>query len=243
MILRTFTRNEVIRALHRAYETFEERARGYCNHNVKALAKKIGKEKKVERVFSCEMDGQRYYEKFIFILKDGYISGMGQSVATLFNDSREPFVLLHSPTNFGPDDYYFRTSRELRIFSSHFINRFFERSGRNPEGMDLIGKTMVILSEMQSISASTVNDEVIRRYGEPALSFAFLQEGKKETECSYLNDGDIAIVERYGPVPVWRTYVSKDMLFKEQLDFVDRPDIQEGVQAAKEISKQLNNID
>ena len=243
MILRTFTRDEVIKTLHKAFDVFDERARNYCYHNGKSLIIKIKRQKKVDKIFSCEIDGQRYSEKFIFMIRDGYISAYPHSVVTVFNDSREPLVLVHSPINDYAKDYFFRTSLELRVFSAHFINRFFERSGRESEEMNLIDKTMIILSDMQSISASTVNDEVIRRYGEPALSFAFLQEGKKETECSYLNDGDIAIVERYGPVPVWRTYVSKDMLFKEQLDFVDRPDIQEGVQAAKEISKQLNNID
>ena len=109
----------------------------------------------------------------------------------------------------------------------------------NGTGLSLIEKTMVILSEKQPLCVSTVDDDVIRRYGEPSLPFRFLQEGVKETECTYINDGDIAIVERYGLVPVWRTFIAKEMLFDSQREFVERPEIQEGIQVAKEFSSKM----
>lgn len=241
MILTTFTRGEVIEKLHQAADLFEERSRNFCYHNQKVMVARLKKKKEEDKLFSCELNGQRYYQKYTYSLSNGYIMSNSSSVATVLNDSKGVFVLLHSPLFRQASDFYLRTSLELRIFSGHFVNRFFERSGRNAADMTLIDKTMVILEEMQSIIPSTVEDEVIRRHGEPSLPFTFLQEGKKEVECSYLNDGDIAIVERYGPVPVWRTYVPKEMLFDSQREFVDKPEIQEGIQFAKGISSKMNN--
>lgn len=240
MILTSFTRGEVIEKLHHVADLFEERSSNYCYQNKKVMVARLKKKKEENKMFSCELDGQRYYQKYTFIIRNGYISSSCSSVATILNDSKGVFVLLHSPLFRQASDYYMKTSLELRIFSGHFINRFFERTGRNATNMTLIDKTMVILEQMQSLVPSTVDDEVIRRHGEPSLPFTFLQEGEKEVECSYLNDGDVAIVERYGPVPVWRTYVPKEMLFDSQLEFVDKPEIQEGIQFAKDISTKLN---
>ena len=240
MILTTFTRGEVIEKLHQAADLFEERSRNYCYQNQKEMVVRLKKKKEEVKLFSCELDGQRYYQKYTFIISNGFIKSNCSSVVTVLNDSKGVFVLLHSPLFRLASDYYMKTSLELRIFSGHFVNRFFERTGRSATNMTLVDKTLVILEQMQSLIPSTVEDEVIRRHGEPSLPFTFLQEGKKEVECSYLNDGDIAIVERYGPVPVWRTYVTKEMLFDSQLKFVDKPEIQEGIQFAKNVSSKMN---
>ncbi len=240
MILTTFTRGEVIEKLHQAADLFEERSRNYCYQNQKVMVVRLKKKKEEVKFFSCELDGQRYYQKYTYCLSSGYIMSNSSSVVTVLSDSKGVFVLLHSPLFSRANDYYMKTSLELRVFSGHFVNRFFERTGRSSINMTLVDKTMVILEQMQSMVPSTVDDEVIRRHGEPSLPFVFLQEGKKEVECSYLNDGDIAIVERYGPVPVWRTYVAKEMLFNSQREFVDKPEIQEGIQFAKDVSSKLN---
>ena len=239
MVLSTFTRGEVIEKLKQAAELFDERSRSYCYHNQKAIVSRLKKNKRESKLFSCELDGQRYYQKHTFWIENGYIAGNHSSVVTILNDPKGVFVLIHSPLFRQASDYFMKTSLELRIFSGHFVSRFFERTGRDATNMTLVDKTIIILEQMQSFIPSTVEDEVIRRHGEPSLPFTFLQEGKKEIECSYINDGDIAIVERYGPVPVWRTYVVKEMLFDSQRVFVDKPEIQEGIQLAKDISSKL----
>ena len=241
MILRTFTRDEVIDELHTVLDLFEERSRNFSVYNKKILEKKLRKQKDFFWVFSCEYKGQRYFQKVNFFLEHSHIGLQPQSVITVFQDSKEPFVLIHSPINHFIEDQFIRGSLELRIFSAHFVNRYFERTRMGFEDASLIEKTLVILTTMQSLCPSTVEDDVIRRYAEPALNFKFLQEGEKVTECTYLNDGDIAIIERYGIVPVWRTFVSKDMLFKDQLDFVERPDVQDAIHFAKEISNKLKD--
>ena len=239
MILGSFTRDDILKAFRNVASVLEERAHGYYYHNEKAVLKKLRASGEFRRVFSCEIDRQRYFEVFFFSLSNGIIETGRLSILTEFKDEKGVFVMMHHPGQCYSDDLYIKSSWELRIFSSHYIERFFERTGMNGTGLSLIEKTMAILSEKQPLCASTVDDNVIRRYGEPSLPYKFLQEGAKETECTYLNDGDIAIVERYGLVPVWRTYIAKEMLFDSQREFVDWPEIQEGIQAAKELSSKL----
>lgn len=240
MILPTFTRNEVIRELKQANEILYDRARNYFSYNEKIILSKMRKSGRYERVFHCEFNNQQYYEKFEYLLDGGSIFINQGSVLTIFNDVKGRFILLHHPFKTLPEDKHVRGSLELRIFAGHFVERYFERLGINEEGKTLIDKTLVILDNMQSFVPSTIEDEVIRRHGEPSLTYTFLQEGEKDYECSYIGDGDIAIVERYGVVPVWRTYITKEMLFKSQTNYINRPDIQEGIRFAKEASEVLS---
>lgn len=239
MILGTFSRDDILKTFRHVASVLEERAHGYYYHNEKAVLKKLRSSGEFRRVFSCEIDRQRYFEAITFYLSNGVIDSGRQSILTEFKDDKGSFVLMHHPDPCYSDDVYIKSSWELRIFSSHYVERFFERTGMNGTGLSLIEKTMVILSEKQPLCVSTVDDDVIRRYGEPSLPFRFLQEGVKETECTYINDGDIAIVERYGLVPVWRTFIAKEMLFDSQREFVERPEIQEGIQVAKEFSSKM----
>jgi hypothetical protein len=239
MILPTFTRDEVIKELKQVNAILDERARSYFYYNEKIIKSQLRRTGKYERVFHCEYHGQEYYERFEFNLDGNSIFIGAGSVMTLFNDTKGRFVLLHLPFKSLPEDQYIRGSLELRIFSGHFVERFFERLGINGNGKTLIDKTMVVVDKLQSIVPSTYEDEVIRRHGEPTLTYKFLQEGDKDYECSYFGDGDIAIVERYGVVPVWRTYITKEMLFKSQVDYTNKPHIQEGIQLGKKFSDKI----
>lgn len=241
MILESFSREDLLKTFHRIASVLEDRAHGYYSHNEKSIVNRLRVSGEYKRVFSCEVDKQRYYEVFNFGLARKDEVGINRmSILTVFNDVKGQFVIIHNPNPCYSDDMYISSSWELRLFTAHFVERFYERTGRDGTGCSLIDKTIFILSKMQNLCASTVDDTVIRRYGEPALRFRFLQEGVKETECAYINDGDVAIVERYGLVPVWRTYISKEMLFDSQIEFVDKPEIQEGIQMAKSISAKLN---
>ena len=242
MILGTFTRAEILKTFHKIADVFEERARGFCYYNQKSILKKLKGSGEYTKVFSCEIEGQRYYETFHFLPSKDGIDGNRQSIVTVFKDAKGTFVLAHNPNPSPVDDVYYKSSMELKLFSSHYVDRFYERTGKDVSGISLEEKVLLLLSENQPLSVATVDDSVIRRYGEPSLPYTFLQDGKKETECVYINDGDIAIVERYGPVPVWRTFIPKDMLFDSQREYVDRDDIQEGIQSAKDYSKKLNRI-
>lgn len=242
MILGTFTRAELLKTFHKIADVFEERAHGFCNYNQKAILKRLKGSGEYTKVFSCEIDGQRYYETFHFFSSKEGIDGKRLSIVTVFKDAKGTFVLAHNPNPSPVDDVYYKSSMELKLFSSHYIDRFFERTGKDVFGRSLEEKVMLILSENQPLSVATVDDSVIRRYGEPSLPYTFLREGKKEIECVYINDGDIAIVERYGLVPVWRTFIPKEMLFESQREYVDRDDIQEGIQTAKDFSNKLNGI-
>ena len=46
----------------------------------------------------------------------------------------------------------------------------------------------------------------------------FLSNSERLCECVYLEGGDISIVESYGPVSVWRTFITKEMLFESQTE-------------------------
>ena len=239
MILPTFTREEVINELKHANTILYDRAQNYFFYNEKIIKSKILKTGVFHRVFHCEYNNQQYHEKFDFFLKGNGIYINQGSVITVLQDDKGRFVLLHHPFRTMPEDKYIRGSLELRIFTGHFVERYFERQGINGKGETLIEKVLFILDNMQSLVPSTYDDEIIRRHGEPSLTYTFLQEGEKDYECSYIGDGDIAIVERYGVVPVWRTYITKEMLFKSQLDCINRTEMQEGIQLGKRISDKM----
>ena len=241
MILATFTRDEVIQEMEQASNLLAERAQGFLSYNRKAIASKIRKDGVFKRVFHCVYKGQEYYQRHEFIIDGDYFNGNRGSVITTFQDDKGRFVLIHNPIKNLPDDEYLRGSLELKIFSGHFVERFFERTGMSGEGKSLIEKAFIVLDNLQTICAATTDDEVYRRHGEPTLTYRFLQEGPKDYECTYINDSDIAIVECYGNVPVWRTYISEEMLHKSQSDYINRPDIQEGVQIAKELSEKYKS--
>ena len=76
----------------------------------------------------------------------------------------------------------------------------------------------VILESNTNIGPASVDDSVIRRYSEPSLKMNFLINSERLCECVYLEGGDISIVESYGPVSVWRTFITKEMLFESQTE-------------------------
>ena len=84
------------------------------------------------------------------------------------------------------------------------------------DGLGLHEMVQVILESNTNIVPASIDDSVIKRYGEPSLKMNFLSKEERFCECVYLDEGDIAIVESYGPVSVWRTFISKEMLFESQ---------------------------
>ena len=239
MILPSFTREEILAEFKHVSSLFEERANSFYSYNSKVINKKLAKSGLYFKVFSCELKHQRYYERIDYILEGKDIHLQRRSIFTVFKDELGVFVLVHSPIRSFSEDVYIKSSMELRVLSAHFLNRYIERTGKAEAAKDLIDKVLIFLVESQGLSASTVDDDVIRRYGEPTLPYVFLSEGAKETECTYTGDGDIAIIERYGLVPVWRTYITKEMLFQTQADYINRQKIQEGIQFAKDVSEIL----
>jgi hypothetical protein len=57
----------------------------------------------------------------------------------------------------------------------------------------------------------------------------FLGKDERLCECLFHNGGDISIVESYGPIRVWRTYITKEMLFESQKEDVYYQEAQDAI--------------
>jgi hypothetical protein len=60
--------------------------------------------------------------------------------------------------------------------------------------------------------------DFVKKYEKTRLSAKFLDTAQFQTWYASSRRGDLAIVEQYGTIPVWRTFISKEMLFKDQVN-------------------------
>lgn len=211
MITSTFSYEELLKIMQKAASLLKERCEGYIYHNQDLISRKAKKSSLI-RVVSCELEHQRYYQKF-FIKYDGKgIAYPSTSVVTVFLHDNRKYVIAYNPLTLHDP----HIPGKIRLFTEHYLHRYFERNQLNSDGLDLHEMVQAIFESNTNIVPASIDDNVIKRYGEPALKMNFLSKEERFYECVYLDGGDIAIVEAYGPVSVWRTFISKEMLFKSQ---------------------------
>lgn len=213
MILSTFSYEELLRTMQKAAGILKERCEGYVYHNQDAVTRKAKKEG-FSRVFSCEIDHQRYFQKFFAKFVGKNTNNSATSVITVLQHENRKYVITYNPLTL----HVSFIESKIRVFTEHYLNRYFERNGLDPHGKELHEMVQVILESNTNIVPASVDDSVIRRYGEPSLKMNFLSNSERLCECVYLEGGDISIVESYGPVSVWRTFITKEMLFESQTE-------------------------
>lgn len=211
MITSTFSYEELLRTMQKAASLLQERCEGYAYHNQDSILRKA-KKNVLTRVVSCEIEYQRYYQKFFIKCEGKRVGYQSTSVVTVLSHDNRKYVVTFNPLTLHEP----LIPSKIRLFTEHYLNRYFERNQINSNGLGLHEMVQVILESNTNIVPASIDDDVIKRHGEPALKMNFLSKEERFCECVYLDDGDIAIVESYGPVSVWRTFISKEMLFESQ---------------------------
>ena len=211
MITSTFSYEQLLKTMQKAASTMLERCEGYVYHNEDIICRKA-KKSALTRVVSCEIEHQRFYQKF-FIKCEGKRLGYSYtSVVTVLLHDNKKYVITFNPLTLHEP----LLPSKIRIFTEHYLNRYFERNNLNSCGLGLHEMVQVIFESNTNIVPSSIDDNVINRHGEPALKMNFLSKEERFCECVYHEAGDISIVEAYGPISVWRTFISKDMLHESQ---------------------------
>ena len=211
MITSTFSYEELLKTMQKAASLLQERCEGYAYHNQDTIFRRA-KKQALTRVVSCEIEHQRYYQKFFIKCEGKRVGYQATSAVTVFLHENRKYVICYNPLTLHDQ----LIPSKIRIFTEHYLNRYFERNKLNPEGLELHEMVQAIFESSANIVPASIDDNVIKRYGEPALKMNFLSKEERFCECVYLDEGDISIVESYGPVSVWRTFISKDMLFESQ---------------------------
>lgn len=211
MITSTFSYEELLKTMQKAASLLEERFQGYAYHNQDTIFRKA-KKNVLTRVVSCEIGHQRYYQKFFIKCQGIRVGYQSTSVVTILQHENRKYVITFNPLTLHEP----MIPSKIRLFSEHYLNRYFERNQMSSDGLGLHEMVQVILESNTNVVPASIDDNVIKRYGEPSLKMNFLSREERFCECVYLDEGDIAIVESYGPVSVWRTFISKEMLFESQ---------------------------
>ena len=211
MITSTFSYEELLKTMQRAASLLQERCEGYAYHNQDTIFRRA-KKQALTRVVSCEIEHQRYYQKFFIKCEGKRVGYQSTSVVTILQHENRKYVITFNPLTLHEP----MIPSKIRLFSEHYLNRYFERNQMSSDGLGLHEMVQAILESNTNIVPASIDDSVIKRYGEPSLKMNFLSKEERFCECVYLDEGDIAIVESYGPVSVWRTFISKEMLFESQ---------------------------
>ena len=211
MILDTFTREELISTFLKVIPIFKQRATNYSEHNVNKLFKKT-KDNVYYKYFTGVIDGQRYYYDVEFIRKGKGISiGEGPITTIINNDRRKLVITFHPDADPNLDD-----GDSLKVLTEHFLTRYCERMGLTSDDMALIDKYYAFGRSEQKSYGATVCGDFLKKYGNTKLKAAFLDQEKFSVWYAASRRGDIAIVELYGNIPVWRTFISETMLYESQ---------------------------
>ena len=211
MITSTFSYEELLKTMQRAASLLQERCEGYAYHNQDTIFRRA-KKQALTRVVSCEIEHQRYYQKFFIKCEGKRVGYQSTSVVTILQHENRKYVITFNPLTLHEP----MIPSKIRLFTEHYLNRYFERNQMSSDGLGLHEMVQAILESNTNIVPASIDDSVIKRYGEPSLKMNFLSKEERFCECVYLDEGDIAIVESYGPVSVWRTFISKEMLFESQ---------------------------
>lgn len=213
MILETFTHQEIYTSLRKAYEILNDRAAAYLSHNFKKIHL-LCKHGEYTRIFSGIIDNQRYTFKIVYgAIKNGNVAYGGNNLYTVFNyGNRKMLIKMY---RYGsPDTHQYG----IAYFTEHFMNRFCERLQLCEANLPLLDKARLFDENTDLRVHGSFDDNIINRYKSPSLKAPFLSKENLRIECECFKNGDIAIVEHYDKVTVWRTYVTKEMLYDSQLN-------------------------
>ena len=213
MILDTFTKEELLSTLIKVIPIFKQRAKSYLTYNAKELAKKL-KSGIYKKCITGVVDGQRYYYNVIYFgdkknvdVANGYLQTVVQvgkrNVVIEFSEFEDPN---------STDGSY------IKILTEHFLTRFCERMGLSMENMSAIEKAHAFANMESGYYSSTVLGDFVKKYEKTRLEARFLETTPFKTWYASSSRGDIAIVEQYGTIPVWRTFISREMLFENQVN-------------------------
>ena len=211
MILDTFTYKELYSTLLSVYREIADRAHGFAGPNLKKL-RGLCKNGEYHRPFYATIKNQRYRLGVVYQqCPKGVFVGIRALHTVISNNNRKLVIEAKSLENSGPT-----LTLLISVYTEHFLNRFCERSQQCIDDLPLLEKACLFYDNKDINVASSREDEIIRRHGEPSLEVAFLPKENRNIECFCFKTGDIAIVEKYDTIPVWRTYITEDMLFASQ---------------------------
>ena len=211
MVLDTFTREELISTFLKVVPIFKKRAVNYTEHNVNDLFKKI-KDGVYYKCFTGIVDGQRYYYDVAYT-RNGKGVSLGEGpISTIVNNDRRKLVITFHPDadpNSKDGDY-------LKVHTEHFLTRYCERLGLESDDMTLIEKSNAFGRSEDNSYGATVCGNFLKKYGDTRLKATFLNQEDFSVWYAASHRGDVAIVELYGKIPVWRTFISEAMLYDSQ---------------------------
>lgn len=213
MILDTFTKEELISTLKNVVPIFRQRAENFMGNNVKKLSKQV-KGVEYPKIFSGIIDGQRYYYEVVYRrdrdtieMGDGPLTTVvtcgKRNLAVVFQAFQDPESL---------DGSY------LKILTEHFLTRYCERTGMDVEKMSIIDKVKAWGHGGSGFYTSVGCGEFLKKYQKTHLKARFLDTEIFKTWYAASRKGDIAIVEQYGSIPVWRTFIAEEMLHDSQIE-------------------------
>ena len=211
MIIDTFTRDELITTLNEAFEILIARAYSYAEKNIDFVSRNA-KGEGYARTFSGIIKKQRYYLDINYLKQGEYIKVGARGLITFIGNESRTLIIIFDP--FGdPNDTH---GTYVKLTTEHFINRYCERSGIKTDGKTLHEKVQYFTHGTSGGFTGIPTGDFIRRNGKPALKIGFLDSSNAQTWLSCNSKGDVAIIEMYGNIPVWRTYITHEMLYERQ---------------------------
>jgi hypothetical protein len=211
MILDTFTYSELYSTMSQAYHLMLERNHSYLSHNFSKI-RKLCKKGDYFRPFYAEIENQRYSMIACYRAnKDDVYIGVRALRTIILNGNRKLVLEFRTKEAYGEHPSFI-----LTVYTEHFLNRYCERSGINDTDMSLFDKAVLFYDNTDLRIAHSKEDELINRLKEPSLPVNFLPKTNIRKDCACFKNGDIAIVEMYDFIPVWRTYITKEMLYDRQ---------------------------
>ena len=213
MILDTFTKEELLSTLIKVIPIFKQRAKSYLTYNAKELAKKL-KSGIYKKCITGVVDGQRYYYNVIYFGDKKNVDVANGYLQTVVQVGKRNLVIEFSEF----EDPNSTDGSYIKILTEHFLTRFCERMGLSMENMSAIEKAHAFANMESGYYSSTVLGDFVKKYEKTRLEARFLETTPFKTWYASSSRGDIAIVEQYGTIPVWRTFISREMLFENQVN-------------------------
>lgn len=213
MILDTFTKEELIYTLTKVVSIFEQRAANFMSYNAQDIVKRARKGQ-YYKTFSGVVDRQRFYYNVVYTLENDYIKmGRGPLFTVVPNGRRNLIVEFHSF-----EDPKSRDGSYLRIYTEHFLTRFCERMGLPVESMSVVEKANAFGGNNPLNYSATQLGDFLTKYTRSRLNANFLDKEDFNIWFASSPKGDVAVIEAYGSIPVWRTFISEEMLRQSQTD-------------------------
>ena len=182
-------------------------------YNAKELAKKL-KSGIYKKCITGVVDGQRYYYNVIYFGDKKNVDVANGYLQTVVQVGKRNLVIEFSEF----EDPNSTDGSYIKILTEHFLTRFCERMGLSMENMSAIEKAHAFANMESGYYSSTVLGDFVKKYEKTRLEARFLETTPFKTWYASSSRGDIAIVEQYGTIPVWRTFISREMLFENQVN-------------------------